>query len=159
MTHLKEQMSAPPFVATLHNGASIALSDFADQKLALYFYPKDLTATCTIQACNLRDHYSTLLQSGINVIGISPDKPQTHQRFIDKHQLPFPLIADIDQQIAQLYGVWQLKKFMGRAYMGIVRTTFLINESSIIEKIVTKVESKKHAQQILSLTPTTRATK
>ena len=115
----------------------------------LYFYPKDNTPGCTAQACNLRDNYDSLLSKGYKVIGISADTQQSHQKFIEKHSLPFPLIADTEKAIIKDYGVWGPKKFMGKSYDGIHRTTFVIDEQGIIEEIIEKVKTKEHANQIL----------
>lgn len=140
---------APLFSATDQNGHTIALKDYQGQKVALYFYPKDNTPGCTTQACNLRDNIDVLKASGITVIGVSVDDEKSHKKFEDKFQLNFPLVADTDQKIVNAYGVWGLKKFMGKEYMGTSRTTFLINEKGIIDHIITKVETKDHAQQVL----------
>lgn len=140
---------APLFSATDQNGHTIALKDYQGQKVALYFYPKDNTPGCTAQACNLRDNIDVLKASGITVIGVSVDDEKSHKKFEDKFQLNFPLVADTDQKIVNAYGVWGLKKFMGKEYMGTSRTTFLINEKGIIDHIITKVETKDHAQQVL----------
>lgn len=142
---------APIFSGKDQNDNDVHLSDFIGRKVALYFYPKDNTSTCTEQACNLRDNYDKLLQSGVVVLGISPDSSKSHTKFIDKYQLPFPLIADTDHAIAKAYDVWQLKKMMGHEYMGIVRTTFLIDENGIIEYVIEKVTAKDHAAQIVAV--------
>lgn len=142
---------APAFTSQDQNGNSISLSDFRGKKVALYFYPKDNTETCTKQACNLRDNYDLLQQNDLTIIGISPDNAKSHSKFIQKYALPFTLITDTDTTIAQMYGVWQLKKFMGREYMGVVRTTFIIDQNGIIERVIVNVVSKNHAAQLLSL--------
>lgn len=149
MNTIQVGMSAPFFSGIDQNDQSISLSDFAGKKVLLYFYPKDDTETCTKQACNLRDNYALLQQSGWTIIGISPDTTKSHRKFMQKYALPFTLIADTDLVIAKDYGVWQWKKFMGREYMGIVRTTFLIDENGIIERIIDKVKAKDHANQLL----------
>lgn len=146
---LQQGDKAPGFKATDQNGNTIQLEDYKGQKVALYFYPKDNTPGCTAQACNLRDNTETLTSRGIAVIGVSVDDEKSHKKFEDKYQLNFPLVADTDQKIVNDYQVWGLKKFMGKEYMGTSRTTFLINEQGIIEHIITKVDTKDHARQIL----------
>ncbi len=140
---------APDFTATDQNGETITLSGYQGKKVVLYFYPKDNTPTCTVQACNLRDNVSLLQKRKIVVIGVSTDTEKSHKKFEQKFNLPFPLVADTEKQIAMAYGVWGPKKFMGREYEGVHRTTFLINEKGIIEHVITKVNSKDHANQIL----------
>ena len=115
----------------------------------LYFYPKDDTPGCTAEACNLRDNYDSLLNAGFDIIGVSSDNEKSHQKFITKYSLPFRLISDTDQKVSNDYGVWGLKKFMGKEYMGINRTTFLIDENGNIEKVIEKVDTKNHIAQIL----------
>ena len=139
---------APLFITTDQNGRTVSLADFKGQKVILYFYPKDNTPGCTAQACNLRDNYDALLAKGYVVLGISPDSAPSHIKFIAKQRLPFSLLVDTDTQIAQQYGVWQLKKFMGKEYMGIVRTTFVIDETGNISEIIDKVKTNDHAAQI-----------
>lgn len=148
MAMLKVGDKAPNFKGIIETGEIVSLSDFKGKKLVLYFYPKDMTPGCTNQACNLRDEYGDLKKAGFEILGVSPDPGERHQRFIDKYDLPFHLIADTEKEIAQAYGVWGLKKFMGREYMGIMRTTFVI-EKGIIVKIIAKVKTKAHAEQIL----------
>jgi peroxiredoxin Q/BCP len=142
---------APLFKAEDQNGEMVSLEDFKGKKVALYFYPKDNTPTCTTQACNFRDNYTLLQQRGIVVLGVSVDNIKSHKKFEQKFSLPFTLISDPEHEIATKYGVWGLKKFMGREFMGVHRTTFLINEKGVIEHIVTKVKSKEHTAQILEL--------
>ena len=149
MTHLKVGEQAPFFSTIDQNGKPISLSDYNDRKLILYFYPKDNTPGCTAESCNLNSHYLELSKQGFNILGISPDDANSHLRFIKKYNLCFDLIPDIDKEICNDYGVWGKKKFMGREYLGVHRTTFIINQNSIIEKIFTKVDTKKHAEQIL----------
>lgn len=151
MKHLKIGDKAPLFTGTDQNGKTISLNDFKGKKLAIYFYPKDNTPGCTVQACNLRDNYSELQNKGIQIIGISADSESSHQKFADKYTLPFPLIADINKSIIELYGVWGHKKFMGKEYDGIHRTTFLINESQTIVGIIEKPKTKAHAEEILEI--------
>ena len=140
---------APAFTATDQNGDKIALSDYKGKKVVLFFYPKDNTPTCTNEACNIRDNYAQLKKKGIAVLGVSIDDEKSHKKFEQKHQLPFTLVADPDKKIVEAYGVWGLKKFMGREFMGTHRTTFLINEKGIIEHIIEKMVSKDHTAQIL----------
>ena len=149
MKPLHEGDQAPDFKANDQNGIVRSLKDYKGKKLALYFYPKDKTPACTTEACNLRDHYARLQKNGIEIVGVSIDDEKSHKKFEEKYQLSFPLLADTDKKIVQAYGVWGLKKFMGREYMGIHRKTFLINEKGRIDYIVEKVITKNHAQQIL----------
>lgn len=140
---------APLFEGISQNGTLIGSQSFPGKKIILYFYPKDNTSGCTAEACSLRDGYSELLKQGFVVVGVSPDSAASHDKFIAKHSLPFPLIADTDKKIASDYGVWAEKKLYGRTYMGIVRTTFVIDEKGTIEKIFDKVNTKNHFIQIL----------
>jgi peroxiredoxin Q/BCP len=151
MTHLTEGMKAPDFSGTNQSGALISLSDFKGKKVVLYFYPKDNTSGCTAEACNLNDNYHSFLDKGYEVIGVSPDSEASHQKFIDKYQLQFNLIADTEKKILEAYGVWAEKKMYGRTYMGVLRTTFIIDEQGIIESIISKVNTKNHTAQILDL--------
>ena len=142
---------APEMLGKDEQGREIKLSDFKGRKLVLYFYPKDSTPGCTNEACNLRDNYERMLSKGYAVVGVSVQDAKSHQRFIEKYQLPFPLIADTELQLVQQFGVWGEKKMAGRTYMGTLRTTFVINEEGIIEEIFTpkQIKVKEHAQQIL----------
>ena len=142
---------APEILGRNENGEEIKLSDFAGRKLVLYFYPKDNTSGCTAEACSLRDNYAELRKQGYAVVGVSGDSEQSHQKFISKYDLPFPLIADTDKTLMQQFGVWGEKKMYGRSYMGTFRTTFIINEEGIIERIITpkEIKTKEHAAQIL----------
>lgn len=142
---------APDWLGTNEKGKEIRLSDYAGQKVVLYFYPKDNTSGCTQEACNLRDNYSALRAAGYEVIGVSIDSASSHQRFIEKNELPFTLIADTDKALVQQFGVWGEKKMYGRSYMGTFRTTFIIDEQGIIERIISpkEVKVKTHATQIL----------
>lgn len=149
MISLKVGDKAPAFNTSDQDGNAIKLSSFKGKKVVLYFYPKDLTSTCTVQACNLRDHYKTLLKKGYIVLGVSPDSLQSHQKFIAKHELPFPLLVDTEHKIAEAFGVWGEKKMYGRTYQGIHRTTFIIDEKGKIERIIDKPKSSVHAQEIL----------
>lgn len=148
MTPLKEGDKAPFFKGINQDGKEISLDDFKNKKLILYFYPKDNTSGCTAEACNLNDNYSALTEQGYEVIGISPDSPSSHQKFIAKYNLAFNLIADTDRTILQDYGVWAEKSMYGRKYMGVLRTTFII-ENGIITKVITKVDTKNPTAQIL----------
>jgi peroxiredoxin Q/BCP len=149
MKHLKVGDKAPDFNTTDQDGNVLKLADFNDSKLVLYFYPKDSTPGCTTQSCNLRDNYNVLLKAGYKVLGVSADSAKRHQNFIAKNNLPFPLLMDEEMKIINDYGVWGLKKFMGREYDGIHRTTFIIDENGIIEEIIEKVKTKEHTAQIL----------
>jgi len=140
---------APDFTAQDQNGNTIRLSDFKGKKVALYFYPKDDTPGCTAQACNLRDNYENLLAQGIQVIGVSIDSVASHKKFVDKYSLPFPLVADPDQNIVQAYGVWKEKNMYGKKYMGTARETFLIDAEGNLEKIIQKVKTDAHADQLV----------
>jgi peroxiredoxin Q/BCP len=151
ITSLKKGDKAPYFKGIDQDGKMISLKDFKGKKLILYFYPQDNTPTCTNEACNLRDNFSGLKKRGFAIIGVSPDNEKKHRKFIDKFDLPFSLIADTDMKIIKAYDVWGTKKFMGRIYDGLVRTTFLINEKGTIEQVITKVDSKNHTEQILEL--------
>ncbi len=146
---LKIGDKAPEFEGLTTEGKTIALKDFSGKKVILYFYPKDNTPGCTAQACNLRDNHEVLLKKGYEVIGVSADTQKAHQKFTEKYELPFPLIADVEKMIIKSYGVWGLKKFMGREYEGIIRTTFIISGDGIIEDIITKVKTKEHSSQII----------
>ncbi len=148
MFHLKKGDKAPAFSGKDQNGLTHALKDYKGKTLALYFYPRDSTPTCTEQACNLRDNYEMLMQQGIAVIGVSTDDAASHQKFAAKNALPFPLIIDSDHAIADAYGVWGEKKFMGRTFEGIHRTTFIINGKGKIEAIIAKPKAKVHASEI-----------
>ncbi len=149
--NLKSGDKAPEFSSADQNGKQIKLSDFKGKKLILYFYPKDNTPGCTAEACSLRDGYEQLSNLGYEVIGVSPDSEKSHQGFIKKYELPFILIADTNQTVANLYGVWGEKKMYGKSYMGILRTTFLINEKGIITQVISKVNTGDHVNQILEL--------
>jgi len=151
MIQLKEGTKAPVFNGIDQNGREVSLKDFAGKKLILYFYPKDNTPGCTAEACNLRDNYDELIRQGYAVVGVSPDNEKSHKGFSGKFSLPFPLIADTEKKILNDYGVWGEKKMYGKSYLGVIRTTFVIDEKGIIEKIITKVETDAHAEQIIKL--------
>jgi thioredoxin-dependent peroxiredoxin len=140
---------APSFTAKNENGDTVNLTDYKGKKLVLYFYPKDDTPGCTAESCNLRDNYNVLLKKGYEVLGVSPDNEAKHQKFIAKYDLPFSLLADTDNAIALSYSVWVEKNMYGRTYMGIARTTFIINEEGLIEEIIAKVDTKNHTEQII----------
>ncbi|MGY6741249.1 MAG: thioredoxin-dependent thiol peroxidase [Cecembia sp.] len=140
---------APAFEAKDQQGNILKLSDFKGKKVVLYFYPKDNTPGCTAQACNLRDNYDALLAAGYVVLGVSSDSEKSHQKFIEKQNLPFPLLADEDLKVHEAYGTWVEKSMYGRKYMGTARTTFIINEEGILEEIIEKVNTKEHTKQIL----------
>ena len=151
MIQLKEGLKAPDFEGTDQNGKEVKLSNFTGKKVVMYFYPKDNTSGCTAEACNLRDNYSLLLKKGFIIIGVSPDTEKSHKGFAEKYSLPFPLIADTSKKILNDYGVWGEKKMYGKSYLGVIRTTFVIDEKGIIEKIITKVDTAGHAEQIINM--------
>ena len=140
---------APDFEAKIETGETIKLSDYSGKKVVLYFYPKDATPGCTAQACNLRDNYDALLKAGYVVLGISSDDEKSHKKFIEKQNLPFPLIADTDLKVHEAYGTWVEKSMYGRKYMGTARTTFVIDEQGKIAEVIEKVDTKNHTAQIL----------
>ena len=146
---LKEGTTAPAFATTNADGEAVKLKDFRGQKVVLYFYPKDDTPGCTKEACSFRDAFSKYKKQGITVLGVSPDSEASHKKFVTKYKLPFSLLADTDHSIAEAYGVYGEKKFMGRKYMGVYRTTFLIDEKGKIKKIFEKVKPEDHAAEVL----------
>lgn len=150
MITLKEGDKAPAFIGTDQNGNKVSLASYKGKKIVLYFYPEDDTPTCTIQACNLRDNYSLLKKEGFEIIGVSPDDIAKHKKFEKKFELPFTLIADTDHKILNKYGVWDQKQMFGNKYMGVLRTTFLIDEKGKIKKIFTRPKNKAHAQEIIA---------
>jgi peroxiredoxin Q/BCP len=149
MTHLKVGDTAPEINSVDQNGEKITLEQYKGKKIVLYFYPKDMTPGCTAQSCNLTENYDSLKEKGYEVLGVSCDSVKRHQKFIEKYNLVFSLVSDEEKKVVEDYGVWGLKKFMGREYMGITRTTFLIDEKGIIEEVITKVDTKNHTSQIL----------
>lgn len=143
----------PEILGVNENGKQISLSDFKGKKVILYFYPKDNTPGCTAEACSLRDHYAELQSKGYEIIGVSTDSMASHQKFIAKHELPFTLISDAEKTLAETMDVWGEKSMCGRKYMGIFRTTFIINEEGVIEKVFSpkEIKTKIHGEQILAL--------
>ncbi len=148
MTALKPGDKAPDFTGQDENGNTVSLSDFKDKKLILFFYPKDNTPGCTAEACDLRDNFESLRADGFELLGVSPDSAKKHQNFIEKHGLPFPLLADTELEVIKAYGVWGKKKMYGREYDGLFRTTFVIDEKGTISHVFTKVKTKAHTAQI-----------
>ena len=149
MITLTEGQKAPLFNGLDQNGKPVSLADFKGEKVVLYFYPEDDTPTCTVQACNLRDNFGLLKQQGFTVLGISPDEIKKHKKFETKYQLPFTIIADTAHSIIDKYGVWGEKQMYGRTYMGLHRTTFLIDGNGFIRKIFLKPKSKQHSEEII----------
>jgi peroxiredoxin Q/BCP len=147
---LKVGDKAPLISGIDQNGEAIDGQSLMGQKVVLYFYPKDDTPGCTKEACNLRDNYAALKKEGYEVIGVSPDPVAKHKKFEEKYELPFRLIADPEKKLIESYDAWGLKKFMGREYMGVIRKTFLIDEAGKVERIIEKVKTKEHAEQILT---------
>ncbi len=151
MKHLKVGDRAPNFTSLNENEEQVSLSDYLGKRVILFFYPKDDSPGCTKEACNLRDNYRALQKRGFEVIGVSPDKPAKHKKFIDKYEFQYSLIADTEKEIINSYGLWGPKKFMGREIVGVHRTTFIINEEGVISHIIEKVKTKDHADQIITL--------
>ncbi|MBC7874428.1 MAG: thioredoxin-dependent thiol peroxidase [Ferruginibacter sp.] len=147
---LKEGDYAPVFTTTDQDGKKISLADYKGKKLVLYFYSEAGSPTCTIESCNLRDHYTELKKKGYEIVGVSPDNAATQKKFEVKYKLPFHLVADTSHEVLEKYGVWDMKKLFGREYMGVLRTTFVIDEKGIILKIFTKPKNKAHAQEIIA---------
>ncbi len=142
--------SAPDFILSDETGATRRLSDYRGQHVVLYFYPKDDTPGCTTQACNFRDDYSAYVEAGVTILGVSPDSPKSHAKFKQKFQLPFPLLADEQHTVCESYGVWGQKKFMGREYMGVLRTTFLISPDGKLKKVFENVKPAGHSLEVLA---------
>ncbi|MBK7628522.1 MAG: thioredoxin-dependent thiol peroxidase [Bacteroidales bacterium] len=151
MAELKEGKKAPAFTGIDQNGKEVKLSDFAGKKLVLYFYPKDNTPGCTAEACSLRDNYDAFIKKGFAIVGVSPDSEKSHKNFAGKYTLPFPLIADTSKKILNDYGVWGEKKMYGKSYFGVIRTTFIIDSNGMIDKIITKVNTAGHAEQLFDI--------
>ncbi len=150
MTTLEEGTLAPDFALSDETGELRHLSDYRGQTLVLYFYPKDDTPGCTTEACNFRDNYTAYEEAGIVILGVSPDSPKSHSKFKQKYQLPFPLLVDDDHQVCEQYGVWGTKKFMGREYVGVLRTTFVIDSDGHIKKVFEDVKPAQHSTEVLS---------
>ena len=151
MKHLKLNDKAPTFESIDQHGSAFSSTTLIGKKFVLYFYPKDLTPGCTAQACNLRDNYAELQAQGIEIIGVSMDDANLHTRFINKYELPFTLLADTDRKVIETFGVWGYKKFMGKEYDGIHRTTFVVNEAGTIIGIIDKPNTKDHTREILEI--------
>ena len=147
---ISDKMLAPDFTLFDDAGVERRLSDYRGQPVVLYFYPKDDTPGCTTEACAFRDAYSDYTQAGVAVVGISPDQVKSHAKFKAKYQLPFTLLADEDHQVCELYGVWGRKKFMGREYDGVFRTTFLIGSDGMILKVFENVKPEGHSEEVLA---------
>lgn len=150
MQILKEGKKAPAFKGVDQDGKPVSLAQYKGKKLVVYFYPKDNTPTCTVQACNLRDNFAELKKAGIEIIGVSPDNAVSHKKFETKFELPFKMIADPEHEVIEAFGVWGPKQLYGKEYMGVHRTTFLIDEKGIIRKVFEKPNSKEHADEILA---------
>jgi peroxiredoxin Q/BCP len=151
VSQLKEGQKAPMFEGVAQDGKIVKLSDFSGKKVILYFYPRDNTPGCTAEACNLRDNYEDLKKKGFKVIGVSPDNEKSHKGFAGKHSLPFILIADPEKKILNLFGAWGERKMYGKTVTGVLRTTFIIDEKGVIEKVISKVDTAKHTEQIFKL--------
>ena len=149
ISHLSVGDTAPDFTSVNQDRKSLSLSKYKGSKFVIYFYPRDMTPGCTSQACNLTENFDNLSAHGIKILGVSPDTPKKHLKFIAKYNIAFDLLADEDKSVHKAYGVWGEKKFMGRTYLGVHRTTFVINQNQIIERIFNKVETKNHTEQIL----------
>jgi thioredoxin-dependent peroxiredoxin len=147
---LKEGDKAPEFTSTDQDGKAVSLKDYKGKKVILYFYPKDDTEGCTAESCNLRDNHKMLQRQGFDVLGVSADSEKSHKKFVNKYKLPFTLLADTNREIIEKYGVWGEKMMFGRKYMGIIRTTFLIDEKGKIERIIKDVDTKNHTDQVLA---------
>lgn len=150
MTHLKAGDKAPNFEALDQNGNTVKLSDYEGKKLVLFFYPKASTPGCTAEACNLSDNYNQFTSKGYDILGVSADSQKRQANFKEKYGFPYPLLADENKEVIEAYGIWGPKKFMGKEYDGIHRTTFVINEEGIFEDVITKVKTKDHTNQILA---------
>jgi peroxiredoxin Q/BCP len=147
---IREGTIAPDFTLTTDGGGEVTLSDFRGQRVVLYFYPKDDTPGCTAEACSFRDDYSEIITAGAVVLGVSPDSVKSHDKFKLKYELPFALLSDPDHQVAEMYGAWGEKEMYGRTYMGILRSTFVIDEEGRIIKVFPKVKPKNHSQEVLA---------
>ena len=149
MKNIQQGDKAPEFKGVNQNGDAVSLSSYTGKKLVLYFYPKDDTPGCTAEACNLRDNYDQFLSKGYAILGVSPDSEKKHQKFIEKYDLPFDLLADTEKETCEMFGVWVKKSMYGREYMGVARTTFIIDENGVIEEVISKVKTKEHTDKIL----------
>ena len=149
MITLKQGDKAPAFKSSNEKGEDVSLADYKGKKLVLYFYPKDSTPGCTAEACDLRDNYHSFQAQGYEILGVSPDTAASHVKFIAKYELPFSLLSDMDHSVAEAYGAWGEKSMYGKKYMGILRSTFVINEKCIIDKVIEKVDTKAHTKQLL----------
>lgn len=149
MITLKQGDKAPAFKSSNEKGEDVSLADYKGKKLVLYFYPKDSTPGCTAEACDLRDNYHSFQAQGYEILGVSPDTAASHVKFIAKYELPFSLLSDMDHSVAEAYGAWGEKSMYGKKYMGILRSTFVINEKGIIDKVIEKVDTKAHTKQLL----------
>ena len=149
MITLQQGDKAPAFKSSNENGKDVSLADYKGKKLVLYFYPKDSTPGCTAEACDLRDNYHSFQAQGYEILGVSPDTAASHVKFIAKYELPFSLLSDMDHSVAEAYGAWGEKSMYGKKYMGILRSTFVINEKGIIDKVIEKVDTKAHTKQLL----------
>lgn len=148
---LKVGDKAPDFTGVNEKNETISLADYKGKKLILFFYPKDNTPGCTAAACDLRDNYAELQKQGFELLGVSPDSPKKHAKFIEKFEFPFPLLADEDKKVLNAFDAWGLKKFMGREYDGVLRSTYIIDENGVISHVIEKVKTKTHASQIMDL--------
>jgi peroxiredoxin Q/BCP len=146
---LEEGTTAPDFTLAADGGGEVSLSDYRGKKVVLYFYPKDNTSGCTTEACNFRDDYSQILAAGAAVLGVSPDSVKSHDNFKLKYSLPFALLSDPDHEVAETYGAWGEKKMYGKTYMGIIRSTYIIDEEGVIAKVFPKVKPKNHSAEVL----------
>ena len=151
MKTLKEGDKVPNFTTTDQDGNSVSNTDYLGKKWVVFFYPAANTPTCTVEACNLRDHYQELQNAGYQILGVSADTERKQKNFQKKYSFPYPLLADVDKEVINAFGVWGPKKFMGRKYEGIHRITFLINENGIVDRVIDKVKSKVHTAQILNI--------
>jgi peroxiredoxin Q/BCP len=151
MTKILKGDQAPGFEGTGRNGETISLAGMKGKKLILYFYPKDDTPGCTAEACDLNNNYGTWLKEGFEVVGISPDSEKSHQKFIQKYGLKFHLLSDTEHEIMEKYGVWGEKKMYGKTYMGVLRTTFIIDETGMVQEVITNVDTKNHSHQIIDI--------
>lgn len=142
---------APAFKGVIQDGSEVSLSDYKGKKLIVYFYPADNTPSCTAEGCSLRDNYKLLQKKGYEILGVSPDSPKKHTNFIKKFEFPFDLFADKDLEMTKAFGAFGWKKFMGKEYEGVLRSTFLIDEHGVIEAVISKVKTKTHGEQILEI--------